>query len=254
MRRGALAALLAVFGLLAACGRAPPSTDIAHLYAGSSLTDVLDALGADFEREHGARVVASYGASSTLAQQIREGAPPGVFLSASTEWADRVAEWGLVEPGTRVDLLTNALVVVVPRGATARPARLEDLRDARWTRVALADPTAVPAGKYAVAALAAAGVHDTVRERIVAAADVRTALAYVARGEAPVGIVYATDARSEAAVEVAFTVPSELHPRVVYPLLIVRGAGARDRALHDFLRTDAARAAFERAGFGVLTR
>ena len=239
--------------VLASCGGSPEPAGEARLYAAASLTDVLGALAKEFEPVRGSRVVASCGASSTLAQQIREGAAPGVFLSASPEWADRVVEWGLAEPGTRVDLLTNSLVVVVPKGAKERPARLEDLADARWTRIALADPAAVPAGKYAKAALEKAGTWEAVRPRVVAAPDVRAALVYVERGELPAGIVYATDAAASGKVDVAFRVDPALHPRIVYPMLLVKGANRSARELYDFLRTEKARAAFEAAGFGVVT-
>jgi molybdate transport system substrate-binding protein len=253
-------AALALAAALLACGAEPPAGRgdgqgghgaEARLYAAASLADVLGALAKEFEPIRGSRVVASYGASSTLAQQVREGAAPGVFLSASAEWADRVVAWGLAEPGTRVDLLTGSLVVVVPKGSKDRPASLEDLADARFARIALGDPAAVPAGMYAKAALEKAGVFESLRPRIVAAPDVRAALVYVERGEAPAGIVYATDAAGSGKVEVAFRVPPDLHPPVVYPMLLVRGAGRRARELYDFLRSDRARAAFEAAGFGV---
>jgi molybdate transport system substrate-binding protein len=237
--------------VLASCGGGPEPADEARLYAAASLTDVLGALAKEFESVGGGRVVASYGASNTLAQQIREGAAPGVFVSASGEWADRVVEWGVAEPGTRVNFLTNSLVVVVPKGAKERPARLEDLADARWTRIALADPAAVPAGKYAKAALEKAGLWDGVRPRVVSAPDVRAALVYVERGEVPAGIVYATDAAASGKVDVALRVDPALHPRIVYPMLVVKGANRRARELYDFLRSDRARAAFEAAGFGV---
>jgi molybdate transport system substrate-binding protein len=158
----------------------------ARIYAAASLTDVIGVLAKRFEPIRGSHVVASFGASNTLAQQLREGAAPGVFVSASVEWVDKLEGWGLVEPGTRVDLAAGSLVVVVPQGATDRPATLRALDDPRYDRIALADPTAVPAGKYAKAALEKAGVFAALKGRIVAAQDVRTALAYVERGEAPV--------------------------------------------------------------------
>src|SRR6185369_12771593 len=106
----------------------------------------------DFEPIRGSHVVPSFGVSNTLAQQIHEGAAPGVFVSASVEWADKLEGWGLVEPDSRVDLVSNSLVVIVPKDAKDRPAKLEDLADAKYERVSLADTTAVPAGKCAKAA------------------------------------------------------------------------------------------------------
>src|SRR5262249_9709193 len=150
-----------------------------------------------------------FGASSTLAQQIHEGAAPGVFVSASTEWADKLEGWGLVEPGSRVDLLGNSLVVIVPKGAVDRPGTLADLKGAKVAAIGIAGPKAVPAGKYAQAALEKAGVWRDLEARIVGALDVRAALAWVEHGEVPVGIVYATDAAVSAKVEVALSVPPE---------------------------------------------
>jgi molybdate transport system substrate-binding protein len=221
----------------------------ARIYAAASLTDVIAALGRQFEPIRGSHLVPSYGASNTLAQQIHEGAPAGVFISASAEWVDELVAWGHVEEGTRVDLLSNALVVVVPKGAAGRPAKLADLTGDGVKRVALADPGHVPAGKYAKAALEKAGVFETLRARVVAANDVRTALAYVERGEADAGIVYATDAAVSSKVDVAFRVPAELHPKIVYPMVLVKRANRRARELYDFLRSDAAWAEFEKAGF-----
>jgi molybdate transport system substrate-binding protein len=271
MRIATLLPLLALAaGVVASCGRkAEPSTTPhprtqqhggrgeksgehkaeARIYAATSLTDVLDALAKDFEPIRGSHVVASYGASNTLAQQIREGAPAGVFISASAEWVDKLEGWGLVEPGSRVDLASNSLVVVVPKDAKLRPAKLEDLADAKFARIALADPVAVPAGRYAKAALEKAGLFGSLKGKVVAAQDVRAALSYVERGEAPVGVVYATDAAASGKVDVALRVPPELHGKIVYPMVLLRGAKRRARELHEFLKSEKAWAAFEKAGF-----
>ena len=221
----------------------------ARVYAAASLTDVIGALAKRFEPIGGSHMVPSYGASNTLAQQLHEGAAPGVFISASVEWVDKLDGWGLVEPGTRVDLAGNALVVIIPKDATDRPASLHDLEEAKYGRIALADPVAVPAGKYAKAALDKAGVFESLRSRIIAAQDVRTALSYVERGEAPVGIVYATDAAASDKVDVAFRVPRELHPRIVYPVVLVKGANRAARELYAFLQTEEAWETFAKAGF-----
>lgn len=227
----------------------PPAEAEARIYAAASLTDVIAELAKRFEPIRGSHVIASYGGSNTLAQQLHEGAAPGVFISASAEWVGKLDEWGLLEPGTRVSLAGNSLVVIVPKGAKRRPASLSDLVDAKYAHIALADPVAVPAGKYAKAALDKAGVFEGIKSRVVAAQDVRTALAYVERGEAPVGIVYATDAAASKQVDVAFRVPSDLHPKIVYPMVLVKGANKRARELHAFLQTPEAWAVFEKAGF-----
>lgn len=221
----------------------------ARIYAAASLGDVIGELSKRFAESRHARVVPSYGASNTLAQQIHEGAPAGVFISASVEWVDKLEGWGMVEPGSRVDLLGNSLVVIVPKDAKDRPKVIGDLPDARYSRLALADPAAVPAGKYAKAALVKAGIFEKLEARVVAAQDVRTALSYVERGEAPIGIVYATDAAVSSAVDVALRIPPDLHPRIVYPMVLVKGADSRARELYEFLKTPEAWAAFEKAGF-----
>lgn len=246
-----IAVVLALAALVTtACDGAPKDgPETARLYAAASLADVVEEVRGQFEPERGARIVSSLGATSTLAQQVREGAEPGVFIAASAEWADKLESWGLVESGSRADLAANSLVVIVPAGAAARPASLADLADPKFPRVALADPAAVPAGIYAKAALEKAGVFDAVRTRVVAAQDVRTALAYVERGEVAAGIVYATDARSAAGVEVACRVRPDLHPRIVYPVLLVKGANRAARDLHAHLLTPEAWAVLERAGF-----
>jgi len=221
----------------------------ARVYAAASLTDVIAELAKGFEALQGAHVVAGYGASNTLAQQVHEGAAPGVFISASAEWVDKLDGWSLVEPGTRVDLAGNALVVIVPKDAKDRPATLRDLIHAKYRRIALADPVAVPAGKYAKAALEKAGVYEGLKARVVAAQDVRTALTYVERGEAAAGIVYATDAAASNKVDIAFRVPSDVHPKIVYPMVLVKGANGKARELHAFLQTPQAWDVFAKAGF-----
>jgi len=221
----------------------------ARVYAATSLTDVVGAIAKRFEPIRQSHVVAGYGASNTLAQQLHEGAEPGIFISASLEWVDTLESWGLVEPGSRVDLAGNALVVIVPKGARDVPASLDGLADPKYARIALADPVAVPAGRYAKAALEKAGVYENLKGRVVAAQDVRTALAYVERGEAAAGIVYATDAAASGKVDVAFRVPPELHPKIVYPMVIVKGANTRTRELYEFLRSPEAKAELTKAGF-----
>ncbi len=250
MRSSVRTIAIVALGLAFACAGTTSANDSeARIYAAASLTDVVAEIAKLFEPIRGSRVIPSYGASSTLAQQIREGAPPGVFISASKEWVDKLEEWGMTEPDTRVDLAGNSLVVIVPKDAKDVPATLQDLTDAKYARISLADPVAVPAGKYAKAALQKSGVFESLKGRVVAAQDVRTALSYVERGEAPVGIVYATDAAASSKVHVAFHVPADLHPKIVYPMILVKGANRRAKELHAFLRTPEAWAIFEKAGF-----
>jgi len=248
MNRRILVFLGAVMSLVAATASSARSSE-ARIYAAASLTDVIEAVTAQFEPSRNSRVVASYGASNMLAEQLHEGAAPGVFVSASVEWVDKLDGWGLVETGTRVNLASNTLVVIVPTGALDPPKTIEELADVKYARIALADPAAVPAGKYAKAALDKAGVFAALRKRVVAAQDVRTALTYVERREAAVGIVYATDAAASAKVDVAFVVPSHLYPKIVYSMVLVKGANRSSRELYELLKTAKAQDAFEKAGF-----
>jgi molybdate transport system substrate-binding protein len=248
LRRHLLAGLLAL-ATGAACAEPLPVT----VLAAASLKNALDAAAASWPA---ARVRAAYGASSALARQLEQGAPADLFLSADVEWMEWAATRKLVRPETRVDLLGNRLVLIAPASA-ARPIELHrgmDLAGALGgRRLALADPGMVPAGKYARAALESLGLWDQAKERLARAENVRAALAFVARGEAPLGIVYASDALADPSVAVVARIAPELHPPIIYPAAVAAastnpGAG---RFLA-FLASPAARPIFERHGFAVL--
>jgi molybdate transport system substrate-binding protein len=217
------------------------------VFAAASLRNALDEVNDGFRAETGARANASYAASSTLARQIEAGAPAQLFISADLEWMDYVEHKGLLRPGTRRDLLGNRLVWIVPAGATV-PARPLDALGTSG-RLSLADPQYVPAGKYAKTALERLGAWPSVAKRIAAAENVRAALALVARGEAPLGIVYQTDAASEPKVRVAAVIDANLHAPIVYPAALLRSAGPRAEAYLAFLSGPQARAIFEKYGF-----
>jgi molybdate transport system substrate-binding protein len=221
------------------------------VFAAASLADALREIAAGFEARTGHRVVASLGGSNDLARQIRAGAPADVFVSASAERMDEVQQAGLVRAGDRVDLLSNRLVVVVPAAATELPATAEEL--ARVQRLALGDPEAVPAGIYARQWLEKRGLWGRVRDGVVPALDVRAALAAVESGNADAGIVYRTDAAISRRVRVAFEVPVDEAPRIVYPAALLGSArGPAARAFFGHLRSPEARAVFERHGFELL--
>ena len=210
------------------------------IFAAASLKEALD----EFNTTAGVAVTASYAASSALARQIEAGAPAQVFISADEDWMDYLDKKGLLQPGTRRDVLGNRLVWIVPAGRPLPPEPLGALgaRD----RLALADPQHVPAGKYARAALEKLGVWPQVATRIAAAENVRAALALVARGEAPLGIVYETDARAEPRVAVAARIDARLHAPIVYPAAAVRGAPPAALRYVEALSTSAV---FARYGF-----
>jgi len=222
------------------------------IFAASSLQTALDDLADPIRRGTGTAVRISYAASSALARQITEGAPADVFISADLDWMDYVAERGRIRPESRVDLLGNQLVLIAPRD---RPVKLAiapnfALRDALGSnRLALADPAVVPAGKYARLALTTLGVWDSVADRIAGAENVRAALLLVSRGEAPLGVVYATDAKADPGVMVVDTFPPATHPPIVYPAAVTSTASSGAAAVLAFLKSDAAWPAFEKQGF-----
>ncbi|HKB96780.1 MAG TPA: molybdate ABC transporter substrate-binding protein [Rhizomicrobium sp.] len=223
------------------------------VFAAASLTDSLKLAAEAYKTKTGVTATLSFGASSTLARQIEQGARADVFLSADADWMDYLQKMGLIAERTRKDLLGNRLVLVA--GASAPVVNIAphfDLAAALGDgRLALADPASVPAGKYAKAALVALGVWDSVSAKVANAENVRVALEYVARGEAPYGIVYATDAKVAPAVHVAGIFPDDSHPPIVYPTALTKTASPGAKAFLDFLGSAQARAIFEKAGFTI---
>jgi molybdate transport system substrate-binding protein len=230
------------------------------VFAAASLKNSLDEVNAKWHAETGnPAAVVSYAASSTLAKQIEEGAPADLFISADLRWMDYAQKHGLIQPKTRVDLLGNRLVLIAPAnsplGTTvhvtlAVGVPLEGLL--QGGRLAMADPRAVPAGIYGKEALTALGMWSSVAGRIAAAENVRAALALVARGEAPLGIVYQTDAAIEPAVKIVATFPEGTTSPIVYPMALTKTARAAAAHFEQFLRGPAAAAIFEAQGFTVL--
>lgn len=225
------------------------------VFAAASLKETLDQQVARFEAEAGRTIVVAYGGSNALARQIEAGAPADVFLSADTGWVDYLDRHNLLRPGTRIDLLRNRLVLIAPVDARASLTIGPGFALAAALgngRLAMANPASVPAGKYGKAALTALGVWAGVESRIARTDNVRAALMLVARGEAPFGIVYATDALAEPKVRVVDTFPEQTHPPIVYPVAIVassRSPGAQ--RFVDNLNSPAARAIWVRYGFGM---
>jgi molybdate transport system substrate-binding protein len=221
------------------------------VYAASSLTEALEAIARDLPLP--ARF--SFAASSILARQIENGAPADIFASADEEWADYLAARGRLVADSRVSILSNSLVLIVPAGR-ARTIVLSRGMDFGTLlgreRLATGDPAHVPVGRYARAAFEWLGVWPAVEPRLARAASVRAALALVERGEAPLGVVYATDVAANARVTVAATFPAESHAAIAYPFAIVAGRdGPAARAYLAGLQTPAALAVFRRHGFAV---
>jgi len=235
-----------------ALGPAPPSITV---FAAASLKESLDAVAHAWTAQSGQRVVLSYGATSALARQIDQGAPAAVFVSADAEWMDWLAERKLIDSASRFDVVGNRLVVVVPAASPVRELHANDTN--AWVRIlgadgrlAVADVETVPAGRYARESLQALHVWPRVQDRLAPAENVRAALAFVARGEAMLGVVYATDALVEPRVRVVARLRDETHARIVYPAARVASVDSATTAgFLRYLRGPQARAVFLRAGF-----
>lgn len=226
------------------------------MFAAASLTDALKDIGTEWQNSGHAPVRFSFGSSSTLARQIEQGAPANLFASADEQWMDYLDKKGVIVPGTRVDLLDNRLVLVVPAsGPDHVPIGpgfdLTQLLGPNG-RLAVGDPAHVPAGIYAAQALKKLGVWKDAEKRLAPAADVRGALLLVERGEAPAGIVYATDAAVAKGVKIAGVFPADTHDPITYPFAIIKaGDAAVARDFLTYLQGPAARAIFQRRGFGM---
>lgn len=221
--------------------------------AAASLQEALAEAGQAWAVRRHAAPVLSFAGSSALARQIEAGAPADLFISADAEWMDHVAAAGLIRANTRVSFLSNRLVLISPMVSRTRLniARGFPLDRALGRgRLAMADPDSVPAGKYAKAALTSLAVWTSVSGRIARTANVRAALALVERGEAPLGIVYATDARASAAVRVVGTFPAASHPAIIYPVAVLRRSRHPEaEAFRRFLLSQQGKAIFARHGF-----
>ncbi len=228
------------------------------MFAAASLTNAMNDIGAAWQAAGHAPVRFSYGASSTLARQIEQGAPVNLFASADEQWMDYLAKRDLIAPGTRRDLLTNRLVLIVPANHPMHVGIKPGFNLAAVLgpngRLATGDPAHVPVGIYAEQALKKLGVWNYAQQHLAPAADVRGALLLVERGEAPAGIVYATDAAVSKHVMIAGVFPADTHPPITYPFAVVNSGDTPDgRAFMQFLMGPQARAVFERRGFGVET-
>ncbi len=245
-----VAALLTVIPWASA---APRAEQAVTLFAAASTVNAVYAVARTYEAGGCGRIRTLFAASSTLARQIAQGAPADLYLSASTAWMDELESRGAIEPGTRIDLLGNALVLIAPK---RRPFEIEiapgfPLAGALGDRrLAMGDPAHVPAGIYAKAALTKLGVWPVVSARVAYLGDVRGALAMVDRGEAAAGIVYASDVRGTTRVRIVGTFPAESHPAIVYPLAVVAGRRRPEvMAFYAFLRSAQARPLLEAQGF-----
>jgi molybdate transport system substrate-binding protein len=224
------------------------------MFAAASLSTALPEVAAAYQKKTGKTVTFSFAASSVLARQIEASPGADVFMSADADWMDYLDKKALVQPGSRKTLLSTKLVLIAPAAApvTLKIAPNFDLAGAlKGGRLAIADPASVPAGKYAKASLTALGVWDRVENKLASAENVRVALAYVARGETPLGIVYKTDALAEPNVKIVDTFSDKTHPPIVYPVALTKDARPEAKAFLTFLEGREARAIFVKYGFEV---
>lgn len=258
--RSILAALAATL-VLASCGEAVPplggERPAPVVFAAASLTDVLETVGELYAAEGHPKPKFNFAGSSALAKQLEQGAEADIFISADEAWMDYAADKSLIDPSSRVTLLTNELVLVAPAGApiTLDLASGMDLAGAlNGGKLALADPDSVPAGKYAREALTHFGAWDAVAASVARAENVRAAMRFVETGDAAAGIVYATDARAAgSAVQVVGVFPAASHTPITYPAALLEGnKDGPGAGFLDFLASEGARKAFEDAGFGLV--
>jgi molybdate transport system substrate-binding protein len=244
---------LLAFALLSGSAQATdPGQPGLLVFAASSLTDALQEIGAAYARDTGQPAKFSFAASAVVARQIESGARADVFVSADVEWMDYLAKRGLIDASTRRDVAGNRLVLVAPADSTVRLTIAPGFALAAALgngRLATGDPDYVPAGRYARSALMALGAWDSVASRLARTDNVRSALAFVARGEAPLGIVYRTDALIESRVRIVDLFPESSHPPIAYPAAAIRNAAPGAARFVEFLGGSTGRAIFARYGF-----
>jgi len=252
--------LALVLGITLSLGSAAMAADVI-VFAAASLADAMKELTAAFNRQTGKTAVASLAASSSLARQIESSGGADIFMSADLDWMNYLDQRGLMLSDSRVNLLGNKLVLVAAKDVNTQVviAPHFDLAGAlKGGRLSMADPDSVPAGKYGRTALTSLGVWNSVVNHLVNAENVRVALSYVARGEAPLSIVYETDARAEPNVRVVGIFPENSHQPILYPAALVKNPGAAPsadaRAFLAFLSSPTAKVVFEKLGFTVLSK
>ncbi len=224
------------------------------VFAAASTTDAMTQIAKEFQKSHPARVKLSFASSSTLAKQIEQGAPADIYLSANARWMDYLAEQDAVIPSSRVDLLSNRIVLISPADSGLKNltvnTRLNITGLLKDGRLAMGDPDHVPAGIYGKQALETLGLWDSVKDKLARAKDVRAALILVARGEAPLGLVYATDAAISPKVTIAGLFPENSHPKIVYPIAMIKETPAAS-ALMAFIKSEKAADIFRKYGFSL---
>jgi len=254
--RGSLVCPLLILSSIAWSAVASAQGNKLVIFAAASLKDALEEVNAAYLRDKGEESTTSYAASPTLAKQIEAAAPADIFISADLDWMDYLAKKNLIQLETRANLLGNQLVLIAPANSTIQLGIAPNFPLAQALgngRLAIADPSGVPAGKYGKAALEALGVWSSVADKLAPAENVRATLLLVSRGETPLGIVYQTDAVADKGVKILGTFPDNTHAPIIYPVAAVRASTNPGGAAYiAFLKSAAARPLFEKWGFTVL--
>jgi molybdate transport system substrate-binding protein len=228
------------------------------VFAAALMKNALDDIDAAYTAKTGIKIIASYAASSALAKQIEQGAPADIFVSADTDWMDYAIAKKTINEPTRVNLLGNSIVLIAPKDSRIDNVTIGQGFDlaklAGDGKIATGDVKAVPVGKYARAALEKLGAWQAAAPKFAMAESVRAALTLVARGEAALGIVYATDANVEPGVKIVGTFPADSHPAIIYPVAATTTARADAADYLAFLRSSVAKAILEKYGFTFLIR
>ncbi|MCA1455622.1 molybdate ABC transporter substrate-binding protein [Bradyrhizobium sp. BRP22] len=252
------AGIAAAFVILLGSAASPATAQEKTLtvFAAASMKNALDDIDAAYTAKTGVKVNASYAASSALAKQIEQGAPADVFVSADTDWMDYAIKQKNINEATRINLLGNSIVLIAPKDSKIDSVNISagfDLTKlAGDGRIATGDVKAVPVGKYAKAALEKLGAWQAAEPKFAMAESVRAALTLVARGEAVLGIVYATDAKVEPGVKVVGTFPADTHPAIIYPVAATTTAKPETAGYLNFLKSSTAKTILEKYGFKYL--
>jgi molybdate transport system substrate-binding protein len=262
MRMQSSAVFLSLLAVLASAavgnGSANAQEKTLTVFAAASMKNALDDVDAAYTKKTGVQLKVSYAASSALMKQIEQGAPADVFVSADLDWMDYGSQKKVINDATRVNLLGNRIVLIAPKDSKLANVTIGQGFDlaklAGDGRVTAGDVKAVPVGKYAKAALEKLGAWAAVEPKMAMAENVRVALALVARGEAALGIVYETDARVEPGVKIVGAFPDDSHPAIIYPVAATATAKPETNAYLAFLRSQTAKAIFEKYGFTFLVR
>ncbi|EMN7235336.1 molybdate ABC transporter substrate-binding protein [Vibrio parahaemolyticus] len=227
------------------------ATDL-KVYAASSMTNAIDEIAQDFKEKYDVTVTPVYGGSSSIARQIINGAPADVFISANTKWMDYLVDEGVIDSDNVTNLVRNSLVLIAPQSSSLAVFNFADAK--AWEaalngrRLALGNPTSVPAGMYAKESLTTLGVWKEIQTKVAPAKNVRLALALVERGEAPLGVVYKTDAQLTSKVKIVGEFASDTHAAIVYPAAVVNDS-TESRQFFQYLKSEDAKRVFAHYGF-----